>query len=246
MQLEYFTCSEEDFDGYLQEFQENWNVSALCSASKRKKEFGGHATIYEYAHFLGYEVERLAKEFSLDPKKATGFFYYLVSAIPQYGEEGMNVIKEYLEAKGERYDRIDILAQAALVDLDDCGGFLFNPIQEVIHDLFDVEQESQFKEIEFAKTFHFAVKLIKKAELLGQKEEIEKYAVKLISDNYMKIGSRECIVLLKEKEASLLVDEPAFDEVTKNAYFRAIAAYMEGSISDYPIASFIIHCTEIG
>ena len=245
MQLEFFTCSPEDFEGYLKELKENWNSSVLSRTSKGKTEYGGKTSFYQYAHFFGYEVERFAEKFSLDPDKVTGFFYYLVSTLPQYGEAGMEAIKEYLEAKGEKYDRVDLLSQAALLDLDDTGGFLFKPIDEVFQDLFDVEEESTYKEIEFAKVCYFAVNLMKRADLIGKEKEMEEYAVAFIDENYEAKGPRECIRLLKEKAASTDMERPRLNEEAKRAYFKAISSWEDGGISDYPIASFIIHAEEV-
>ena len=245
MELEFFNCSPEDFEDYLRELKDSWNSSVLCSTSKSKTEYGSQTTFYQYAHFLGYEVELLAEKFSLDSKKALGFFYYLVSTFPQYGEEGMKIIEEYVVSKGETFNRADILMQAALVDLDDVGGFLFNPIQELMRDLFDVEKKSEYKEIEFVKTFYYAVRLIKKAEIVDKRDEIKEYAINLISENYDKVGSRECIKMLMEKSASFDVEEPHLDEEAKKAYLHAIEGFIEGSISSYPLASFVIHNTDI-
>ena len=244
MQLEFFTCSNEDFEEYLRELGKSWETSSLCSTSKGKAEYEGSTSFYQYAHFIGYEVELLANKFSLDMKKTLGFFYYLISTMPQYGEAGLQAIKEYLEIKGEKYSRVDILALAALINIDDACGFLFNSIQDIMRDLFDVEHKSECKEIEFVKTFYYAVKLMKKGELIHQRDEMKEYAINLINESYDTLGSRVCIKLLKEKADSFYIDDPMLNNECTQSYFDLITSYEEGTVSDYPIASFIIHNTQ--
>ena len=243
MKLEFFSCSKKDFEEFLCEIGDNWRKSALCSTSRSKSEFGGKHPFFHYANLFDRQIEGLAERVKLNARKTLGFFYLLSSTLPQFGERGLEVIEDYLKAKGKAFDRAELLSWAAMVSLDDSGGFLFEGTKEVLLDLFSISKESECLESQLAKTLFHATSLIKRAELLNEENEAEEYAVKLIEEQYAQ-NANKCLRAIKQRKNALIArgaNYPVLPEKLRGEYLDAIAQYESGGVSDYPVESFIIH-----
>lgn len=251
MQFKEYRFLPEDFEEYLDELDERYEISVASSTLRRKSEYYIDASEAVFVKCACAELRRHTwKEFNLKLQRVRFYVQALGGAFPAYGKEGFKRLEEYCKQNGMEYDQRKLQVESVLLSMYSSEIIIIEGLRDILEKLFDIETDSGVAEIEFAKMI-WEMNEICKLYIFSKGYDYYKNTLlpcftDKIAELIRKVGIGEGRKIMTAYRKGIAVNLPEMTEAQKANYYKEIDAWKKAfehdeQVNDAILQKFIVN-----